>query len=137
MLISIRHNLMFCPQYPTRACVIGDDEVRSLWDNVASSRADGSLIARRGSDDQHRGGRELGGCGTVKGCESLLNAVIDDHAKVLRGWSQKGTWSGLGAPNSPSADGGPPAKRRDLPHTGTHVERGQPVSLPSSRESGR
>ena len=89
MLIIIRHNLMFCHQYPTRACVIGNDEVRSLWDNVASSRADGSLIARSGYDGQHRGGRELGWCGKVNGCESLINAVIDDQPKVLRGWGQK------------------------------------------------
>jgi hypothetical protein len=56
---------------------------------------------------------------------------------VRSGWSQQGTWSGRGAPHAPSAEGGPPAKRRDLPHTGTHGERGQPVSLPSSRASGR
>jgi len=28
---------MFCHQYPTRACVIGNGGVRSLWDNVSSS----------------------------------------------------------------------------------------------------
>jgi hypothetical protein len=28
---------MFCHQSPTRACVTGNGEVRSLWDNVASS----------------------------------------------------------------------------------------------------
>jgi hypothetical protein len=67
MLIIIRHNLMCCHQYPTSACVIGNDEVRSLWDNVASFRADGSLIARSGYDGQHRGGRALGWCGKVNG----------------------------------------------------------------------
>ena len=25
----------------------------------------------------------------VNGCESLINAVIDDQPKMLRGWSQK------------------------------------------------
>ena len=30
------------------------------------------------------------------------------------GLGQKGTWSGSGAPNSPDAEGVPPAKRRDL-----------------------
>ncbi len=89
MLGGIRHNLMCCHQYPTRACVIGNDEVRSLWDNVASSRADGSFIARSGYDGQHRGRRELGWCGRVNGRESLINAVINDQPKVLRGWGQK------------------------------------------------
>jgi hypothetical protein len=28
---------MFCHQSPTGACVTGNGEVRSLWDNVASS----------------------------------------------------------------------------------------------------
>src|SRR5262245_11129513 len=98
MLIIIRHNLMFCHQSPTSACVIGDEEVRSLWDHVASSRADGSLIARSGEDGQHRGGRERGGCGQVNGGDSLLNAVSDDQPKGLRGWRQQGTGSGLGAP---------------------------------------
>jgi hypothetical protein len=37
MLEVIRHNLMFCHQYPTRSCVAGDGGVRSSWDNVASS----------------------------------------------------------------------------------------------------
>jgi hypothetical protein len=31
------HNLTFCHQSPTGACVTGNGEVRSLWDNVASS----------------------------------------------------------------------------------------------------
>ena len=32
------HNLVFCHQYPTEACVVGNDGVRSLRDNEASSR---------------------------------------------------------------------------------------------------
>jgi hypothetical protein len=38
MLRVIRHNLMFCHQYPTR--------IVSAWDNVASSCVDGSFIAK-------------------------------------------------------------------------------------------
>jgi len=41
---------MFCHQYPSRACVIGNDEVRSLWHNVPSSRKDGRLTVRSGDD---------------------------------------------------------------------------------------
>lgn len=67
----------------------------------------------------------------VNGRESLINAVINDQPKRLSGWGQKGTWSGLGAPHSPSADGVPPAERRDLPHTGTDGERGKPAPLPT------
>ena len=67
----------------------------------------------------------------VNARESLINVVTNDQPKVLRGWGQTGTWSGLGAPNSPSADGVPPAERRDLTHTGTHGERGKPVVLPT------
>jgi hypothetical protein len=56
---------MFCHQYPTRVCVIGNDEVRSPWNNVSSSLVDGSLIARSGCDCQHQGGRGLGSCERV------------------------------------------------------------------------
>jgi hypothetical protein len=49
---------------------------------------------------------------------------------VLIGLGQKGMWSGPGAPNSPGADGVPPAKRRGLNHPGVPpAERGKPVAL--------
>ena len=65
--------------------------------------------------------------------EASVNVVTKDKPKVLSqngdrrarlgaaaksGLGQKGTWSGCGAPNSPHADGVPPAKRRDLNHPG-------------------
>jgi hypothetical protein len=31
------HHLLFCEQSPTSTCVIGNGEVRSCWDNGASS----------------------------------------------------------------------------------------------------
>ena len=40
--VSTGRNLVFCHQYPTRACVTGNDKVRSLWDNVASIPMDWS-----------------------------------------------------------------------------------------------
>ena len=43
---------------------------------------------------------------------------------------QNGTWSGPGAPNSPGADGAPPAKSCDPPHPGTSAKRDKPVALP-------
>jgi hypothetical protein len=68
MLDTPRHHLLFCQQYPTGACVIGNDGVRSLRDNAASPSG-GNLIARNGCDYQHRGGRELGLSGMVNRCE--------------------------------------------------------------------
>jgi hypothetical protein len=67
---------MFCHQYPTGACVTGNGEVRSLWDNVTC-------------DCQSQGGRELGLCGRVNPCESLINVVTEDKPKRLLGLDQK------------------------------------------------
>lgn len=39
-------------------------------------------------------------------------------------------WLDSGAPNSSDADVKPPAKRRDLTHSGTHTKGGKPVALP-------
>ena len=44
------HNLMFRHQYPTRACVIGNGEVRSLWDNVPDNYQHW-VVKGLGSDD--------------------------------------------------------------------------------------
>jgi len=59
----------------------------------------------------------------VKRCEPLLNVVTESKPKVLRsfpkklvGLGQNGKGTRLGAPNSPSADEVPPAKRRNLTH---------------------
>ena len=55
--------------------------------------------------------------------ESLINVVTEDKPKVLKSprradrLGPKGKGSRMGAPNSPIADGEPPAKRRDLTHT--------------------
>ena len=55
-------------------------------------------------------------------CEPLINVVIEDKPKVLKSprradrLGPKGEGSRMGAPNSPIADGEPPAKRRDLTH---------------------
>ena len=80
---------MFCHQYPTRACVTGNSEVRSLWHNVSSSRKDGRLTVRSGDDCQHQGGRGLGSCGTVNRGESPINVVSFDQLKMLTSWNQK------------------------------------------------
>jgi len=81
--------------------------------------------------------------------ESPINVVTENKPKVLGCFGRsskqsslarahrlgpKGTGSGPGAPNSPVADGAPPAERRSLPHAGTGTERGKPVGLlPSVR----
>ena len=55
------------------------------------------------------------------------------QAKEADRLGPKGRWSGLGAPNSPSAAVASPAERRDLPHPGTPMERGKPVAVPLGR----
>jgi hypothetical protein len=40
--VDTGRNLVFCHQYPTRACVAGNGKVRSLWDNAASIPMDWS-----------------------------------------------------------------------------------------------
>lgn len=132
------HNLMFCHQYFTRACVNGNVGVRSLWDNVASSFMDDSQIVRRGCDCQHQDGRELELYSMVNICESLINVVTENKPKMLmgdqpEGLNQNGKRSGTGVHNSPVADDEPPAKRRDLTYTVTRVERGKPAVLPMGK----
>ena len=77
----------------------------------------------------------------VKRTEPLINVVNENKPKVLkvsardRRLGPKGTGSGIGASNSPIADGAPPAKRRNLTHL-TQVLSGNVVSrLVSLRES--
>jgi hypothetical protein len=54
--------------------------------------------------------------------EPLLNVVNENKPKVLsvpkrnRRLGPKGTGSSPGGPNSPGADGAPPAERRNLSH---------------------
>ena len=72
---------MFCHQYPTSASVIGNDGVRSRWDNVSSSRKDGRLIVRSSGDCQHQGGRGLGWCDKVNISESPINVVSMTSAR--------------------------------------------------------
>jgi hypothetical protein len=58
----------------------------------------------------------------VKTSEPLINVVNENKPKVLRVPARnhrlgpKGKGSGIGVPNSPIADGAPPAKRRNLTH---------------------
>jgi hypothetical protein len=67
------HNLVFCHQCPfgglragsTEACVVGNDGVRSLRDNEASSRKRWSRNRERKRRPPIPGGRELGLCGMV------------------------------------------------------------------------
>jgi hypothetical protein len=81
MLRVIRHNLMFCHQYPTR--------VVSAWDNVSSFLVDGSSIVRSGWDGSHQGGQGLGSCGRVNERESLIHVVTHDKRKMLGRLGQK------------------------------------------------
>ena len=66
----------------------------------------------------------------VNSGEALINVVMSNKRKMLNRLGQNGTWSGPGVILSPGADVVPPAKRRDLTHTATRMERGKPVALP-------
>jgi len=46
--------------------------------------------------------------------EVPIKVVISDKPKMLSGLNQNGMWSGMGALQSPVADGAPPADRHDL-----------------------
>ena len=58
----------------------------------------------------------------VKTSEPLINVVNENKPKVLRvpernpRLGPQGKGSSIGVPNSPIADGAPPAKRRNLTH---------------------
>ena len=66
----------------------------------------------------------------VKISEAPINVVMSNKRKMLLRLGQNGTWSGLGVTQSPGADAAPSAKRRDLTHTVTEVERGNPAASP-------
>ena len=66
---------LFCQRYPTAACVLGNEKVRSPRDNVALSPKDSRGRASRHDDCQPHGGRELGSRGRVNLPQVLLNAV--------------------------------------------------------------
>jgi hypothetical protein len=72
----------------------------------------------------------------VKTSEPLINVVILNKPKVLRVPARnhrlgpKGKGSSIGAPNSPSADDAPSAKRRNLTHSNQVLSRN--VVSPSS-----
>jgi hypothetical protein len=125
---------MFCHQYPTRACVTGNGEVRSLFDNVSSSPKDDNETVKNHCDCKHQCGQELGLSSTVSICELLINVVIDNKPKMLTGLSQKASSQAqrLNRPLTQMLNYR--RKRQHLTYSGAHTERGKPVSVPM-RES--
>ena len=67
--------------------------------------------------------------------ELPINVVNANKPKMLRGLNQNGKRSGSEVTTSSDVDAAPPAKRQSLTYSGTHVERGKPVSLPSGKAS--
>jgi hypothetical protein len=68
----------------------------------------------------------------------LIKAVTKDKPKMLTGLDQNGTWSGTGAPDSPVADGAPPAERHDLtPGTIGKVNEVTPLSPREGRRTAK
>ncbi len=77
---------MSCHQYPTWACVAGNGEVRSPWDNVASSLPGWQLNREGRLRRPVPGRRELGLGSTVNIRESLITVVKNNKPKVLKDW---------------------------------------------------
>jgi hypothetical protein len=99
---------------------------------------DGNESANGRCDCQPQGSRELGWRGMVNESEPLINVVNEDKRKrLIETLAPKGKGSGISVPNSPIADGAPPAERRDLTHAGTCTERGKPVVLPLGKRTAR
>jgi hypothetical protein len=69
----------------------------------------------------------------VKRCSVVTKA----KRKLLIRLGQNGMWPGPEASNSSGADGEPPAYGRDLNHSGTSAERGNPVVFPASLPTRR
>ncbi len=105
---------MSCHQYPTGACVAGNGEVRSPWDNVASSLPGWQLNREGRLRRPVPGRRELGSGSTVNICESLINVVKSNKPKVLIGLNQKVRGRVQELPNLLPQATAPPAQRRDL-----------------------
>jgi hypothetical protein len=71
----------------------------------------------------------------VNTCERLLNVVIDDKPKALRGLDQKVSSQAEEVVGLFSWPPALPAERADLPHAGMEAERGKPVVLPTRKAS--
>ena len=125
-----RRHLPFCRQYPTETGVVGNCGVRSSRKNVASPARAAVPDVSPDRDSQQQEGREPGSCGLVNSGEALVNVVMSNKRKLLNRLGQNGTWSSPVVIYSAGADGAPPAKRRDLPHTATARKRGKPVVGP-------
>ena len=132
-----RRHLPFCRQYPTGTGVAGNCEVRSSRNNVASPVRAAVPDASPDRDSQQHEGREPGSCGLVNSGEAPVNVVMSNQRKLLNRWGQNGTWSSPAVMLSADADGVPPAKRRDLPHTATTTERAKPVVCPAGSPAGK
>jgi hypothetical protein len=76
----------------------------TLRGQCSLTREGGAQAARGARDCQHHGGRELGRDGRANTGKPLLNVVMRNKPKVLRGLTQNGTWPGSGVPISPDAD---------------------------------
>src|SRR5262245_42958231 len=75
---------------------------------AAQARADAATASTRAVGDQ--------GCVVRSTQLKCRKRRHQGQAKGADRLGPKGTWPGPGAPNSPGADGGPPAKRRGLTH---------------------
>jgi hypothetical protein len=132
-----RRHLPSCRRYPTGTGVAGNRGVGSSRHNVASSARMAGQDVSSVRDFQHQRGREPGSCGLVNFGETLLNVVMTDKRKMLFTLGPKGMWSSPAVIQSAGAGAGPPAKRRDPPHTATTTERGKPVVFLAGRPAGK
>ena len=69
----------------------------------------------------------------VNESELLINVVIADKPKMLRGLHQNGRWSSSKVTTSFDVDTAPPAEKQHLTHSGTQAKRGKPDTLPQGK----
>ncbi len=111
------HSLLFYQHDSTKACVADNSKVRSLWDNAPLTSSINEVMTLELSS-------------MVNESELLINVVINEQPKMLRGCNQNGKWSSSEVQLVSDVDVAPPAKRQHLTYSGTHVERGKPDVLP-------
>lgn len=93
-------------------------------------RKGGNQSVRRDCDYKHQCSSGARADGMTNTCKLLINVVIRNKPKMLRGLNQKVRGSVRRLPISLTQTQQPPAKRQRLTRPGIRTERGKPASLP-------
>ena len=127
---------MFCHRYPTGVCVVGNDGVQSLRDNVTLLFRSSKTIARGVCDCQLRGGRVLG-CMAWSTDVNRFNRRQMNEPKKLSGLTKKVCGQEQVLSHHLSQMLCHRRIRRDLTHAGNLTEHGKPETLPLGKQSAR